>query len=189
VVRLEIVTAGRPCAGESESGDGVVYRQKDGLSVWAMIDALGHGSGAAQTANVALAYLQGAPLPTSALLLLEGLRSSLKNTRGAVALVTTIQEGELFGCGVGNISFRGSRPALSILSVAGVLGARSSSPKLFRCALQAGDRLALFSDGISGRFSWEELRTMTTADAARYVLEKYGHNHDDATISLAEVVG
>jgi negative regulator of sigma-B (phosphoserine phosphatase) len=188
-VKLNIATVTRPRIGETENGDGALHRLEGELRLWAVVDALGHGAGAAQTARVALTYLREVALTLDVAQLIEGLGRALKDTRGAVALILLQHQEQLIGGGVGNISFRASRPALSVLSVPGVLGVRGGTPKIFRCKLQLGDRVAVFSDGISGKFSWEELYSMAPEDAAAYVTKKYGRDHDDATISIADVIG
>jgi negative regulator of sigma-B (phosphoserine phosphatase) len=189
VVKISVEIACRPCPGEQVSGDEVVLREEGELRLWAVIDALGHGVGAAETAAVAAAYLYKAPLGLDLAPVVEGLHRALKNTRGGVALLVGILGEQLVGCGVGNISIRSSRSAFSVISVPGVLGLRRPNPRVFRASIGAGDRLAIFSDGISGRFSWDELRGLSTKEAASLILTNYGRSHDDATVVFADVTG
>jgi serine/threonine protein phosphatase PrpC len=46
--------------------------------------------------------------------------------------------------------------------------------------IHEGDLFVLHTDGISSRFSPEELRTMDVGAAARRLLASHGKTHDDA---------
>src|SRR5262245_46849267 len=79
-----------PKVGETENGDLVVVRSDEGCTMFAVVDALGHGRHAAQVASAAAKYLEVAPLSRGALHVMEGLHERLYATRGAAAMICIV---------------------------------------------------------------------------------------------------
>jgi phosphoserine phosphatase RsbX len=69
----------------------------------------------------------------------------------------------------------------------GVLGSSVRQFRVFAGELHVGSRLALFSDGISSRFSLDDVRKLPPAEACASIVHRHAHAHDDATILVADV--
>ena len=176
-----------PAVGESRSGDAVLIRQERGRDLFAVFDVLGHGPEAAKVADLALLHLSKAPLEHGVLTLVEGLHLCLRGTRGAAALLFVAHEGRVEGCGVGNVMLRSFGSALPIVLSPGVLGQRLPRLRLFQGPLLAKTRLVAFSDGISGKFTEQEMLGLSTRSACEHLLLKHRKILDDATALVIDV--
>jgi serine/threonine protein phosphatase PrpC len=86
--------------------------------------------------------------------------------------------------GVGNTVTRlfGAREG-RVYSVAGTLGHQLRTPREQRLALEPGDVLVLYSDGVKEGFdaaAYPELRTQSPGTIARTLVQRFGKDHDDA---------
>src|SRR5262245_31494361 len=105
-MKLAIEHLTEPCPGEKVNGDAVLVREEHGETLIAIIDALGHGSGAAEVASAAIDHLQSTRLNRDLLSLVDDLHHALKGSRGAAAMICRLHGGKLEGCGVGNVDLR-----------------------------------------------------------------------------------
>jgi len=191
-MKLKVSEATRPKVGEQVSGDAALARAGDGEWLLAVVDALGHGPVAAEVARAAVDYLQKAEIATDVRTLVTGLHAALRDTRGAAAMVCRLSARQahmqLEGCGVGNVELRttGIASAVPVVLSPGILGGTVRQFRVFRGELGLQSRLAIFSDGISGRFTLDSLRQLTPAQACARLMSENGRAHDDATVVIAD---
>jgi negative regulator of sigma-B (phosphoserine phosphatase) len=186
-MKLTASYATRPKLGESMNGDAVVTRGSASRNLVAVVDALGHGPTAAEVARRACEHLEAVPLAADVRAIVEGLHRELRGTRGAAAMVCVVDEGWIEGCGVGNVDLRVQGARIPVMLSPGVLGGQVRSFRVFRGELHAGSRLALFSDGISSRFTLEHVRALAPADAVSRIVTQHAYTHDDATLLIADI--
>lgn len=180
-------TRTRPCRGETRNGDRAVVRREDGRILVAVVDALGHGPVAADVADLAERALLEAQLGDGVVPVLERLHVALRGTRGAAATVLLADANEVAAAGIGNVALRVTGLALAMVPVPGIVGVRARSFRGFEAALSTGARLVLFSDGISSRFSLDELTVRDTERAADSLFERCARDHDDATLVVLDI--
>lgn len=176
-----------PKEGERVSGDAVFLRQVDGGSVFAVIDALGHGERAAETSDVAVKTLAEAPESDGVRELIDRLHTHLRGTRGAAAMVCVFRKDHLEGCGVGNVELSCLGTRIQWLQSPGILGASLGRARIFESKLTPGDRLVLFSDGVSPRFDLSLFRGVKAEAACRALMSQQRRSHDDSTVLIADI--
>jgi negative regulator of sigma-B (phosphoserine phosphatase) len=186
-MRTSIEWLTRPKEGELENGDAVVVRREAAGVVVAVIDALGHGVHAASAARAGSETIESMPFPDSALAVIDALHERLRGTRGAAALVCIVRESRLQGCSVGNVEMRCLGSKLPIVLSPGVIGAQMRKPRAFVGDLADGDRLVMFSDGLSSRFALLDFRNLAPAEACRSIFAANRRPHDDATVVVMDV--
>ncbi len=176
----------RPCRGQSVSGDAAVIRplEAGGLFV-AIVDVLGHGPEAHESARTIDAYLCRYGSADIAGVL-SRLHQHVRGTRGAAvglcALDTTT--GRMVYAGTGNTVLRrfGSTET-RLVSQDGILGQNMRTPRPQTLALEKGDLVLLYTDGVSDRFAAEDYPSLlhhAAKDVVRTVIERFGKDYDDA---------
>jgi negative regulator of sigma-B (phosphoserine phosphatase) len=184
---VEFITV--PREGEKANGDAALVRRWDGGVLVAVIDSLGHGEHAAQATAVGLGYLQGVSVKGGLRPVVDGLHERLRGTRGAAAMLLLMDEQRLEGCGVGNVALRSYRARVPAMLSPGILGASLSRVHVFTAELAPGDRLVVFSDGITARFDDEASRRASAIETCRVIMERYRRPHDDATVLVIDIEG
>jgi phosphoserine phosphatase RsbX len=181
---LSIAQASLPCAGESVSGDCIVVRRFASGVMVAVVDALGHGPRAAAVAESARACLESLALPprAGAAGVIEELHATLRETRGAAAMVCLLDGPVLEGAGVGNVELRAIGAALPIVLSPGILGVQVRRIRSFSGRLAPGSRLFVFSDGISRNAPFAALAQLGVEQACQALLHEHRHAHDDASV-------
>lgn len=169
-----------------ECGDTGVIQAGDDTCLIALVDALGHGKAAYETAVIAEDYLKqngNAPLNR----IISGLHENLKGTRGAVAGVCRLDtaSGHLSYSGMGNISLRifGSDERRLVVRD-GVLGYMIPTPKQSETFIMPGDLLVLYSDGIKDHFDpieYPDLFYGTARDICMRFMTTLNKQTDDAS--------
>jgi len=193
---LDWAHAGRAMEGEPASGDlHVVEPTADGAML-AVIDGLGHGAEAAETAALAGRVLaEHAGEPPDALLL--RCHEALAGTRGAVATVAAldVRLGRLTLAGVGNVetvllrrSGDGYRPVL-VEPFPGILGHRMPALRTSTLSLAAGDLLVLATDGIALRVDGATSARESARSLATAILAEQAVPGDDALVLVARYLG
>ena len=79
---------------------------------------------------------------------------------------------------------------IRLVSVEGVLGQNMRTPPPQQLALQQGDTLLMYTDGVSDRFSREDYPAMAShapTKIARNIVERFGKAHDDAACLVVSV--
>jgi len=176
-----------------ECGDtGVVVSDGETCFV-ALVDVLGHGPEARQSAIVAEEFLPtcaDADLAAS----LKGLHDKLRRGRGAVATLCQLDlaSGELLVSGVGNITTRvfGSENT-RVLPRDGIVGYSMSTPRVQKLRLRPGDIVLLYSDGIRESFDTHECPGLLDGSAreiAQRVMRHFRKKDDDASCLVLRYV-
>jgi phosphoserine phosphatase RsbX len=176
-----------PKQGEHVSGDAAYVRVGDPASLFAVVDALGHGPTAAGVAKLALAYFETAPIDRGVRRLVEGLHDALRGSRGAAAMVCLLKDGRMEGCGVGNVELRSLGSKVPAVLTPGILGASLNRLRTFEAALAPGDRLVVFSDGLSSRIDFGVCHGLPPREACQVLMDRYRRSHDDSTVLITDL--
>jgi negative regulator of sigma-B (phosphoserine phosphatase) len=182
-VRVVARIHGRPCVGESRSGDAGLVRTIDGVTWVLLVDALGHGDQAADTAALAVAEAEGfsADLGIEAALLRVHLR--LAGSRGAAAALLRFGTRTLSLGGVGNVEVRALQgPVPPYAPTRGVLGHRLPPLRGNSIELGGSGSLLMFTDGIDRRVQLHGLRSLDGEAVCAAVLQNHAVDRDDAMV-------
>jgi negative regulator of sigma-B (phosphoserine phosphatase) len=193
---IDWAVAERPITGERVSGDRHVVEAYDGGVLVAVIDALGHGEGAAKTARLAADALRGrAHEPLAALI--GFCHQSLRFGRGAVMSLASFdaRSASLHWLGIGNVEAiliradaNASRAREGLLLRNGVVGLQMPAPREVTLPVSRDDVLILATDGIAGGFI-EGYHPGTPQQLADDILAQYGKPSDDALVLVARYLG
>lgn len=178
----------RPVSGQEHNGDAYIIRRFDDRQLLAIIDGLGHGTGAMEAAREAVASIEKNALqPVETII--RSAHSALRSTRGAVAGVALIDcaTGVIEYAGIGNTDFRvyGGRETLRFISLNGTLGSRLDRVKVFKEQLPKVATIILSTDGISERWDAENypgLLGLHPQVLCAAVMRDFSRPNDDATI-------
>ena len=185
---LDVGISWRPCTGETATSPHAVARPTSDGMLFGVVDALGHGEGAAVVAADALRSLLAASLRGGVAGVLAGLDAALRGGRGAAALICIVRDDAIEGCGVGNVELRSTGMRMPVVATPGVLGRGPAvRPRIFSARLVAGARLVLFSDGVSARLRPDEDRELPAQAASAALLGRWAKPTDDATVLVADV--
>jgi negative regulator of sigma-B (phosphoserine phosphatase) len=176
-----------PKTGEIANGDAVVVRHEADTTLIAVVDALGHGPGAAAAAAVAVKELTEGPLKGGVRGVIERVHDRLHGTRGAAAMVCLWTNDTLSVCSVGNVDMRVRGTRVPIMLTPGILGSRVRSYLVFESKLARADRIVIFSDGISSHISLDNVHHLRPEEACQALMERHRRSHDDATVLVADV--
>jgi len=189
---LRIGSWSRPYPGEEANGDAYFVLARGEQTLLAVIDGLGHGTGAQAASNVALELLNEwnhEPLDE----VITALHEALRATRGAVfgAVVVDHARQRFHYAGVGNILARAfaTPEHASLISANGTLGARLGTVRVWTGGWAKGATLVLASDGLSA--SWDinaypGLLAKSPQLIAGILMRDYARSSDDATVLVAQ---
>lgn len=193
---LDWGVATAPLAGESASGDTHVVRAFPAGVLVAVIDALGHGAGAAQAARLAADTLaQYAAEPPEELV--HRCNHVLRGTRGVVMSLASIdwREHVMTWIGVGDVAGvlmavpapgATARLETTLLTRGGIVGAGDTPPaRPWKIPLVAGDTLIFATDGIRRDFTAGGTTMRAPQAMAEELLRKYQKGTDDALVLVA----
>jgi negative regulator of sigma-B (phosphoserine phosphatase) len=185
VPRVEHGSRVRPCFGQARSGDATFYQDLGAGVFAAVIDALGHGPRAYDTAQRAVAFLRSAAAP-EVTAVMGRLDAHLRDSVGAAAGLCFVDmaTGAVRYAGVGNTVIRrfGSSDT-RLVSRDGLLGNLRGKPREETMTLCGGDVLLLYTDGVRAHFAameYPDLLGHTTSTIAAQVVRRFGRQHDDA---------
>lgn len=189
---VQVGVASRPL--EADSGDAFVVAPFTTGVLVAVLDGLGHGSGAAFAARTAQQALRERP-GDSVERLLIACHDALRRTRGAVASLAAVNRvGGLTWAGVGDVEAaivrrRSGQPARLLATRGGILGYSLPAIRPDSEALAVGDMLVFATDGVRpGSVQLAEARAAPQANADR-VLEGGCTGRDDALVLVAKYRG
>lgn len=186
-MRLVVDHLTSPKVGEHDNGDAVVVRHEEQGSLVAVVDALGHGPAAAAVAQAATSHLLNTSLAGGMRAIISSLHDHLRGSRGAAAMVLTFFNRRIEGCGIGNVELRSYGTGVPAVLTPGILGRTLPRMRIFEAELVVGDRLLIYSDGISTRFDGAALLRQSPAEGCRSLMDHHRHAHDDATVLMAQV--
>lgn len=192
---IEWAVRGRPIPGELESGDLHVTAEYPGGALLAVIDGLGHGPEAAQSARAAAAVLTADPR-RPVLSLIEACHEALRGARGAVMSLAAIDAAHdrLTWAGVGNVEAvlnraDGRTPRRErILLRSGVVGYQLPPLRATELPLFPGDALVMATDGLRADFAEDPADDLPEA-VAEHLLSAFARNSDDALVLVARYRG
>ncbi|NUP08203.1 MAG: SpoIIE family protein phosphatase [Polyangiaceae bacterium] len=169
----------------------MVIRRVGGVLLVAVIDALGHGTAAAETASVGVAYLEAVSDLSSVGSIVEGLHGRLHGTRGAAAMICVIRPdgSRMTACSVGNIELRSLLDRIPVMNTPGILGSRLRNMRVFEAPLQQGERLVMFSDGVSPSLRASDASGRVGLAACDELMRQHRRYQDDATVAVIDVKG
>jgi serine phosphatase RsbU (regulator of sigma subunit) len=176
--------------GESLSGDSVHVLKNGVEQRVVLIDALGHGPEASKTAQYLMQELDSIPsMDVSEVL--EELHHRSRETRGAAISVVCISsvKMDLIAATIGNTTVRilKANSQEQVPASNGTIGISMRTPNVYRRKLEIKNRILLFSDGISSRFSGEiyaRLMYMSPKASTQMITRRYGKQYDDATVAM-----
>lgn len=185
---MMIGTALRPRRGETACGDAIAVEDDGDYTLIALVDGLGHGveaEAAAQTACRVIHMSRHLELCA----LMRHVDRSLGGTRGAAIMAARIDARDhSVSCGgVGNVELTSAcATPFHALSTPGIVGRRFRKMRVFEARLQAGDRLVMFSDGVSSRLELQVFAGMDARTAAHSILARHGKHSDDASCIVVD---
>lgn len=192
---LDLGVAARALPGEVASGDSYVVQCVDGSVLVGVVDALGHGVGAAATARVAAETLRmHAAEPIQ--LLVKRCHDALLGTRGAVMSVASIdmKEGTMTWLGVGDIegvlvfADPSAVPTHVVLTtLGGTVGGRLPSIRPWVIPVSPGDTLVFTTDGIRSGLATSVAAALPPQRVADQILAHGFKGTDDALVLVARV--
>ena len=180
----EYAVSGRPCIGESVSGDGHFFLRA-GNQIWLdLIDVLGHGQHAhvlARSIEKRLAQLTGEPIEN----VLTILHGELRGTLGAAVTLIHVNDRIMNVAGVGNIHvFCVGDGVHSFVAQPGIVGSHLPNIHAESCILPGNITVVMTTDGISEHMDSRYLIDRSRAPVRKMaidILSEYGKFFDDAT--------
>src|SRR6516162_8690827 len=122
-LRAHVAHVCLPKPGERENGDAVLVREDEqGRAMLVVVDALGHGEGAAEVSRAALKRLSTLPLDVPVLDAMHAVHETLRRTRGAAATVCLLAGTKFDACAVGNVHLLCANCEVPLVLSPGVLG-------------------------------------------------------------------
>jgi anti-sigma regulatory factor (Ser/Thr protein kinase) len=192
--RSEAAILGRPCVGETESGDDGGFVRGDDALTLGVIDGLGHGILARDVAATASSCFRRRADDEPAAIL-AAVDEALRGTRGVVMATARLDRGlrQIAHAALGDVRTHIYRPreCRCLPAHAGVLGekrARAGGWKEEREELREHDVVVMFTDGLTTRVDIsEELALLRRHPVviAEYLLEHFGRDNDDVLILVA----
>lgn len=186
---LQTGAASRSKPGELLNGDAYIINHISATqTIAAVIDGLGHGKEAHWASNLAKEQiLLKAELPVDALM--NQLHRATRGTRGSVAGLLKIdtETHKLLFSGIGNIEgfVLNSEGKKNLISYGGIIGHNMRTPRVFEFNFQPGDVVCLYTDGITSRWSSEDLNWNDhPQQIAEYIVNQFSRQNDDATVLI-----
>lgn len=185
---IEVAGIAIPFPGERFCGDTWFCHHDSDRTLAMLADGLGHGSGAAEAAEEAIAafrrHVNSGPGE-----ILGYIHDALKKTRGAVAAVVEIRPRErtMVHAGVGNISvvLHSGGSSKSLVSLNGTLGMNVQKLHEFRSEWKPDSVLVMHSDGLHTKWdlsTYAGLLNRHPALICGALLRDFRRQRDDASV-------
>jgi phosphoserine phosphatase RsbX len=117
----------------------------------------------------------------------------LRATRGAAISLVVIDGAELRWLAVGNVRGAVRRAATAqtrrLVTRGGIVGSRLPPLRTTGVALEPGDTLAIYTDGVDERAGADLDDELEPAELATALLDRHGHGSDDALVLVARYGG
>jgi serine phosphatase RsbU (regulator of sigma subunit) len=171
-------------------GDAFVTAEQDGRVLWSIVDGAGHGRRAHEVAEEAAGVIRTLAFHHPLERILTDLHRHLRGRRGAAVSLLRLDGSSchLEFAGVGNVEMRSHGPTrIHPVPSPGILGRALRRVKLFTYQVQVGDFIAMYSDGISSRFSLNGYAALAPEEAARKILENHHKPIDDGTCIVVKI--
>jgi anti-sigma regulatory factor (Ser/Thr protein kinase) len=178
-----------PYPGESVCGDAVAVHHGPSYTTVAVVDGLGHGAGAAEAAEIAIASFEGHPQDGPADIVAR-MQELLRPTRGAAVAVVRMEHGRRMArySGIGNVSgvvLGGAAPPRHMVSEHGIVGHTPRPPREYEYPLSKGSIVVLHTDGIAARWNLESYPGLLHRHpmiSAGILFRDFRRSNDDATV-------
>ena len=192
-LKIETAFAELPLAGQAESGDLCLVKRVGKATLLAVVDGLGHGQEAASAAHAAIGAIDRysrEPLPE----LVKRCHDALVGLRGVVLGLALLDPGSaaMTWLGVGNIGGMLLRPdgkpkpsRVSLVPIAGFIGAEPLQATARAVALTARDTIVLYSDGIKDGFAETLVLANSPQEIADSIIARHIKGNDDALALVA----
>ncbi|MCG8430787.1 MAG: serine/threonine-protein phosphatase [Candidatus Omnitrophica bacterium] len=173
---------------EAIDGDAFFLKEFDGKILVCVIDGEGHGRPARDSSNALLKILEKyfrSPLTELLLRFHDELKfsASRSRSRGAAVGICLISQGRLVYCGIGNVEIKVFGEDIKPFSRSGLIGSMMPEVKERVFDYKGEGIVVMFSDGISGKFTEEDIPLERPAqDIARFIVKEYGRPTDDRTV-------
>ena len=192
-LKIDVGVATLPLPGQQESGDLSLVKRVAGGTLVAVVDGLGHGQDAASAAHAAVGALDRYSRE-SLTELVKRCHAALVGLRGVVLGLAFFdpRAPTMTWLGVGNVvglllhADQTSRPPrVSLVPVAGFIGADipHTTPRVV--SLTPGDTLIMASDGIKDGFAESLALGTAPQDLADQILARHAKGTDDALVLVA----
>ena len=187
-MRVETYIHGRPCPGETESGDAGCVHASGSVTWVLLVDALGHGPEAAKVGIEALdevrsSFTQELSIDAA----MKRLNTRLRGTRGAAATLLRFGSEQIEVTGIGNVELRTlDGDALPYVPGKGILGRRMPRLRSFALKPEHGGRLLLFTDGIERRVPLRDYASRPAAQLAEGLVGEHALARDDAMVVVVD---
>jgi len=186
--RMEFAGLVLPYPGERVCGDGWHCEHTPSRTVAVLVDGLGHGVGAADAAQEAVATVRQR-ISKSPGEILSYMHDALKKTRGAVAAVVEIRpdDGRLTYAGIGNISasLMSKGTSRSLISHNGTLGMTLRRVQEFQTEWLPDSIFVMHSDGLQSKWdllSYPGLTLKHPALICGALIRDFRRHRDDAGV-------
>jgi anti-sigma regulatory factor (Ser/Thr protein kinase) len=180
-----------PVGNETRCGDSWAEHLTATHSVYMVVDGLGHGPGAAEAADEAVAAFHRLE-SVNPLDILDEAHHALRKTRGAAMSVASIDHNQRMVrfAGVGNVSASVITPTKThnMVSHNGIVGHSVSRIQDFTYDWPEGATLAMFSDGIASHWSlakYPGVQSRSPLVSAAIIYRDSSRRRDDATVLIA----
>ncbi|MPZ76274.1 MAG: SpoIIE family protein phosphatase [Deltaproteobacteria bacterium] len=190
--QIEVGAVCMPMPGEERCGDGWGYEPLADRCIFVLVDGLGHGLGAAEAAEQAVASVREHRTKAPAVII-EYAHDALRGTRGAAIAVAEVNftQQVLRYCGIGNISATivtgsGLRHLVSYNGIAGHAVRKISE---FTYPWTADSLLIMHSDGLMSRWdlqAYPGLMQRHPSVIAGVLYRDFVRDRDDVTVLAAK---
>jgi len=188
VSELDLSVFSRPVPGQRFNGDAYFVKRYEDKITFAVIDGLGHGQAAQEAAQAAVDCLENYYRRPFAEIF-QLCHQRLKRTRGAAISLCRIslKDRVMTHAGIGNVQTRvySSEKAPAPFCMNGTLGVAMRTVKVDDYPLLENNTIIMFSDGISGRFSPDNIHGFLSLEPqrlAKRIMDNHAKDNDDATI-------
>ncbi|HTM17896.1 MAG TPA: SpoIIE family protein phosphatase [Terracidiphilus sp.] len=185
---VEFAGVALPYPGERVCGDGWYCEHKPDRTVAVLVDGLGHGLGAADAAQEAVATVRQR-ISKSPGEILSYMHDALKKTRGAVAAVVEVRPADrkLTYAGIGNISasILSKGASRSLISHNGTLGMTVHRVQEFQTEWSPDSIFVMHSDGLHSKWdllSYPGLISRHPALICGALIRDFRRHRDDAGV-------
>ena len=185
-----------PIRGEIVCGDGYFIQMEPTLSIYMLVDGLGHGEGEADAAAEAVATVSQFCGESTAEIIVRT-HNALKKTRGAAMSIAIVDHERLVVryAGVGNVSASliTGASSRSLVCQNGTLGAVIPRvPQEYTYPFEPNTVLLMFSDGLTSKASpiaYPGLLNRHPALISGVLFRDFSRRRDDATVIIGRIGG
>lgn len=182
-------------SGEEVSGDGWYVSSGQTATMLLLADGLGHGLGAADAANAAIAAFVGTAKNTTPVQALEAVHHGVGHTRGTAAAVASLSRSPriVTFAGVGNIaaSITIDGAVRHAVSHNGTLGHEARAFREYSYPWAERALFVMHSDGLSAQWSLDAypgLKMRHPSVIAAVLYRDFSRQRDDATVLVAREI-